>query len=113
MERQENGGKLQMQTQELELARGPISRRPPNREPAQGRESRTGFNPAVAGKCNRAEGPERGQGAGGLKARHGEGQWLRGSGVRSQGSGEGTDKRAEDNWTWHEDAHSLGCDCVR
>lgn len=40
-------------------------------------ESRTGFNPAVAGKCNRAEVPERGQGAGGLKARHGEGQWLK------------------------------------
>lgn len=39
MERQEeNGGKLQMQTQELEQARGPISRRPPNREPAQGRD---------------------------------------------------------------------------
>lgn len=39
VERQEeNGGKLQMQTQELEQARGPISRRPPNREPAQGRD---------------------------------------------------------------------------
>lgn len=58
---EENGEKLQMQTQELEQARGPISRKVS--QPRAEMESRTGFNPAVAGKCNSAEVPERGQGA--------------------------------------------------
>lgn len=75
-------------------------------------ESRTGFNPVVAVKCNRAEVPER-QGAGtrelGDEGQVWGGHQLRGSGTRSQGSGEGTDKRAEDNWAWEGDAHSLGC----